>query len=779
MPDYASVSMTHGRMLASAFHVALGRSGQQHYAADPFRPILVLGPQRSRKTSGICIPALLEWPGPALVVSTADDIVHQTYRARQVLGSVSVFEPSGTAETELTRVGWNPLDFSRNFDYAHDTARIIIDTTSGNTADQNFRDAAIRLLSTHLFAAGANGYTMADVTRWISTQEEFEVRSLLQATGDELAISVVESMWSLEQVLRSSVYAATYPAIRIWEQLDAIAEARRPERFAPERFLDGPNTMYVCCPAGLQPRFGALVAQVAWKTILSANELSRGFASADLDIRGPIEALRASRGRVQPLLVILDDTGSAAAIPAFNDLVSAASKAAIQFISVYTDLSQMASIYGNDAARSIVNNHPTLVVMPGNHDVATSNLIDNLVQADQFDSLRPSTSASDRVRRLPWGSAMCICSNKPSVIVELPSAPAHDGIDGNANLEKGHRARILNEASSTPNYPETKALVDLIELLIDAERMAEAAMWSRELIEVIRESATSVKIGDPTSPLVGAGKKFLACGDSVTAAGIANARIAILEDKPRIAGNAHVDYRSFLRQALMDQAEALGPIDPAGAVAAIRAALRAAAETQSDTDRAATTADLTRLAALARAQEEYLLEVEALRSQIAMLRARGISESSHGKFALALATFTLADALSRAGSNEEALDYADQAVHLFYVEPGEGDAYKLRNYSIALNSLRTKLLHADKRPEAVEVARRNVDFLRKQYEADPSNRAVDFAVALTALVDALRGAHQWRELWRTSLKLSKLRQEAGLTLFGPPRHRRNKAKSED
>ena len=63
--------------------VRIGTTPQRVYAAEKYFPVLVFGPQRSGKTSGFAVPALIDWGGPAVVTSVRRDILDDTYQWRQ------------------------------------------------------------------------------------------------------------------------------------------------------------------------------------------------------------------------------------------------------------------------------------------------------------------------------------------------------------------------------------------------------------------------------------------------------------------------------------------------------------------------------------------------------------------------------------------------------------------------------------------------------------------------------------------------------------------------
>ena len=65
--------------------------------AQPERAVLLLGPPRSGKTSGVIIPALLAHQGPAIATSTKPDVARATARTRARDGRVWMFDPTGAS----------------------------------------------------------------------------------------------------------------------------------------------------------------------------------------------------------------------------------------------------------------------------------------------------------------------------------------------------------------------------------------------------------------------------------------------------------------------------------------------------------------------------------------------------------------------------------------------------------------------------------------------------------------------------------------------------------
>ena len=73
----------------------LGRVGRTLVATEARHSVLVLGPTQSGKTTGLAIPALLEWDGPVVATSVKGDLVAHTRGFRAGSGPDLGVRPDG------------------------------------------------------------------------------------------------------------------------------------------------------------------------------------------------------------------------------------------------------------------------------------------------------------------------------------------------------------------------------------------------------------------------------------------------------------------------------------------------------------------------------------------------------------------------------------------------------------------------------------------------------------------------------------------------------------
>ena len=89
------------------WRVTLGRVNGRLVAADPLRSVIALGPPQSQKSSGLTIPAILEWDGPVLAACVKPDLIRTTIGRRWQKGEVFLYDPAGATGMEANT--WSPL----------------------------------------------------------------------------------------------------------------------------------------------------------------------------------------------------------------------------------------------------------------------------------------------------------------------------------------------------------------------------------------------------------------------------------------------------------------------------------------------------------------------------------------------------------------------------------------------------------------------------------------------------------------------------------------------
>jgi type IV secretory pathway TraG/TraD family ATPase VirD4 len=132
--------------------------------------MLVLGPPRSGKSSGLIVPALLSHPGPAVSASTKPDVMRATVAARSWMGKVWQFDPTGTGTSPAANaLRWSPVTGSASWDGAMVIARSMVfgaDVAAGTTNQTHWTKRASALLAPLLHAAVLGDRDIGTVVEW-------------------------------------------------------------------------------------------------------------------------------------------------------------------------------------------------------------------------------------------------------------------------------------------------------------------------------------------------------------------------------------------------------------------------------------------------------------------------------------------------------------------------------------------------------------------------------------------------------------------------------------
>jgi type IV secretion system protein VirD4 len=406
--------------------VVLGRMGRSLLAAEQRQSVLVVAPSQAHKTSGIAIPALLEWEGPAIVTSVKDDLLADTLARRRALGKVMVYDPTGA--TPVASAQWSPLGYSGSWYGAQQMAFWLCAmarppqaaTASGDAGDANFwAKAAAKLLGPLLLAAATTGREIADVLRWVETQEEDEVRDALESEGNHDALRAAQASFMREERQRSSIYTTIETVLEAYGDPRVLDSARVAEVSAAALLDGGANTLYICGPAHEQERLAPVFSALLEEMISVASGIAK--ASKRID---------------PPLLVVGDELANIAPIRSLPRVASTAASQGIVLLSIFQDLAQAQRAFGRDWA-TVVNNHRAKLFGTGSGDPATLDYVRRVASDAEYrqrsesyghglgrDSKTEATTyrpiaPANVVREAPQGSALLLYGHLPPAKIKL------------------------------------------------------------------------------------------------------------------------------------------------------------------------------------------------------------------------------------------------------------------------------------------------------------------------------------------------------------------------
>ena len=376
-------------------------------AAEAAQSLVVIGPTQSGKTTSLAVPAILGWPGPVVAASVKSDLLRHTLMARSRLGQVWCIDP--TRSTGIRPSTWSPLTGCGQWREACRAAADLCEAAKGEgtTADGDFWYATAGKLLAPLFVAAALDHrTMADVVRWVDTQEMGEVASILERAAAPEVLHAAESTWSRDDRTRSSVYTTAETVLAPFaHESPGLATSGA---FEPGHLLDGAHTLYLCAPAHDQRRLRG------YFTALTQAVLAHAFTCAT----------KSGEPLDPPLLVVLDEAAHIAPLPELDGLAATCASHGIQIVTIWQDLAQVRGRYGARAP-TVLNNHRAKLFLPGIADPDTLDYASRLI-GDEEASIpsvtrdptgRRSTTSSTTPRRLLSPEALRCLQRGRAVLV--------------------------------------------------------------------------------------------------------------------------------------------------------------------------------------------------------------------------------------------------------------------------------------------------------------------------------------------------------------------------
>jgi len=373
--------------------LALGRYRGQLLHAEHRHALVAFGPPQSGKSAGLAIPALLEWDGPAVASSIKTDLLAATLQRRRRLGSVFVFDPFALAGVAANT--WSPLHGARTWDGALEVAWRL---AAAGALDQRSVEggdfwaiAAEQRLAPLLFAAAGSGADIDSVVRWAYGQGTRDLHQALasiagnargesELDGANAAYDAVSAFETQADRTRSSIEATVQALLRAY-RFARVARSAAGCEITADRLLDERGTLYLIGDAKasklLRPIFLALLSEV----------VDRAYERATL-----------AGGRLElPLLLCLDEAGNVAPLPNLAEVASTAPSHNIQLVSIFHDLAQARSRYGQQA-ETVVNSHRARMLLPGVADLETLRYFAGLVGEEEARDLTRTTGAGGTSR---------------------------------------------------------------------------------------------------------------------------------------------------------------------------------------------------------------------------------------------------------------------------------------------------------------------------------------------------------------------------------------------
>lgn len=327
--------------------------------------LLVFGVQRSGKTSTVIVPTLLTWPGAVVATSTKEELVALTGRHRAMHGPVYVYAPLDSESGWITGLGlnavtWNPVDDLASSGGAAELADVF--TAEGKASpSSHWYSSAANLLTGLFLLARKRGTDISAVLDMLNATPLTGYVPLGREAGGR-AEAILMGFARTPREEAGSIISTAREALSLWidDRVAAATAAGSPAaRLDLGALLEKGGSLYLVAPAEdaerCRPLFTALVGSL----------LRRATARA-----------REQGGVLHPrLLLALDEAANFARVPRLESYVSTGPGQGIQSILCFHDLAQLRAGYRADGAATIWNNCRARLLLPGQADMSTLELI--------------------------------------------------------------------------------------------------------------------------------------------------------------------------------------------------------------------------------------------------------------------------------------------------------------------------------------------------------------------------------------------------------------------
>jgi type IV secretory pathway TraG/TraD family ATPase VirD4 len=346
--------------------------------------VLVLGPPRSGKTSSIVTPNVLGADGPVVAISTKPDVFEATYRARLIVGQVSLLDPSGSIDPPpgVRRVGWSPVTSAGKWDRAVLCADAMVNASRGSARrgeSAHWNERASALLAPLLHAAAIGGATMSDVVRAINRRDVSDFVAVLSRRDAGIALDVIVGIVETDDRERSGIFSTASSVLAAYRSDGALASTE----IAPIDFDELSSGRDTCFVLGTGEQQRAVAPIVA------------GFVG---DLRHGVYA-RHRTPADRSVLLVLDELANIAPLEELPSLIAEGGSQGIVTLACLQDLSQARARWG-PAADGFLSLFGTKVVLPGIGDRQTLEAL-SLLSGDR-DIETVSLSGARRRRARTW-----------------------------------------------------------------------------------------------------------------------------------------------------------------------------------------------------------------------------------------------------------------------------------------------------------------------------------------------------------------------------------------
>lgn len=413
----------------------LGTAHRRPIWASVEDSILLLGAPRSGKGLHVVIPMILDAPGAVVTTSTRPDNLTACLRARARIGPVAVFDPQHLAEGLPAGLRWSPIRGCESPQTAMIRAAGLASATglaSGGVEGGDFWEGKTRVaLQCLLHAAALDRRRPVELFRWTLDPTAAAEAVAILTNHPDAAVGwndALASMIDSDPRTRDSIWqgvSLSLAALSDPRVLDTVSPAEG-EEFDPEAFIRDRGTLFLLATGAGAGNSASLVAALVEDLIETARRMAARSTGARLD---------------PPLLLALDEVGNLAPLPSLPTLMAEGGGSGVTTLAVLQSLAQARDKWSEHQAGAIWDASIVKLILGGASN--SKDLQDLSTLIGERDELTDSTTVGDygsrsnqrsvrrvaimppdRIRTLPFGTAVTLLRSAPPIITDLTGWPA-------------------------------------------------------------------------------------------------------------------------------------------------------------------------------------------------------------------------------------------------------------------------------------------------------------------------------------------------------------------
>jgi len=358
------------------FIAGTGQATKQLVGGGRNLSAIAFGIPGSQKTAGLVIPTVVDWVGPS-VMTTVKAADLDPIRAAKPQ-NFFVVAPAGIADGYPAH-RWSPVDYCVDAKSADRMATWFAESASNSDDDRSavWIDQAVPIIKGMLYAANLERGGVEMFRRWLQ-QGRFASEDVYAVLMKHAQLVPAGASARLEREQTAYDYINPWRSLHgdgigsIQLTLNVIAKVYADEEVRQassgtdvdaKRLLDTGGTLCLVAPEGDTQRYAPLFTAIIASVI---HEAESRFKDTGI----PLDP---------PLALVVDEAGNFLKYKKLPNVLTTGRGGGICVLTIWHDLSQLRSSYGEQNAGTIINASPLRMLLPGNADLPTLQLFNQLL----------------------------------------------------------------------------------------------------------------------------------------------------------------------------------------------------------------------------------------------------------------------------------------------------------------------------------------------------------------------------------------------------------------